>query len=92
MGLDWMAWTLPSALFFLSIGVALTLMTVLEVYFPTIKRQGFLPLATTRGDRFFMSLLGSAFIHVIWLAVSDSPVLWASALSVGYGAILLRWG
>ncbi len=92
MGLDWMAWTLPSALFFVCIATALLMMTLLEVFRPTTKRRGFLPLETTRGDRFFMSLLGSAFIHVIWLAVSDSSILFASALSVMYGTILMRWG
>ncbi len=92
MGFGWMAWTLPTALFFLSIATAILTMTLLEVYRPTTIRRGFLPLETTRGDRFFISLLGSAFIHVIWLAVSDSPVLWATALSGVYGAILLRWG
>jgi len=92
MGLDWMAWTLPSALFFIGIAGSLVTMTLLELYRPTIKRRGFLPLATTRGDRFFMSLLGSAFIHVIWLAVSDSSVLWASALSVLYTVVLMRRG
>ena len=92
MGLGWMAWTLPSALFFICIATALFVMTLLEIYFPTTKRQGFLPLETTRGDRFFMSLLGSAFIHVIWLAIGAGPVFWASALSVGYGAVLMRWG
>ncbi len=92
MGLDWMAWTLPSALFFIGIAASLVTMTLLELYRPTIKRRGFLPLATTRGDRFFMSLLGSAFIHVIWLAVSDSSVLWASALSVLYTVVLMRRG
>ena len=92
MGLDWMAWTLPSALFFIGIVGSLVTMTLLELYRPTIKRRGFLPLATTRGDRFFMSLLGSAYIHVIWLAVSDSSVLWASALSVLYTVVLMRRG
>ncbi len=92
MGLGWMAWTLPTALFFLSIATAILTMTLLEVYRPTTIRRGFLPLETTRGDRFFMSLLGSAFIHVIWLAVSDSSILFASALSVMYGTILMRWG
>ncbi len=92
MDLGWMAWTLPTALFFLSIATAILTMTLLEVYRPTTIRRGFLPLDTTRGDRFFMSLLGSAFIHVIWLAVSDSSILFASALSVMYGTILMRWG
>ena len=92
MGLGWMAWTWPSALFFIGIATALLMMTLFEVFHPTIKRRGILPLETTRGDRFFMSLLGSAFIHMIWLGASDLPVLWASGLSVVYGAILMRWG
>ncbi|MCZ6642033.1 MAG: DUF2160 domain-containing protein [Gammaproteobacteria bacterium] len=92
MSFAWMAWTLPSALFFICIAGSLVTMTLLEVYRPTIKRRGFLPLETTRGDRFFMSLLGSAFIHVIWLAVSDSSVFWASGLSVAYAVLLMRRG
>ena len=92
MDLNWMAWTLPGALFFTSIALALVVMTTLEIYRPTIKRRGLLPLETTRGDRFFISLLGSAFIHVIWLATSDASILFASALSVGYSVVLMRWG
>ena len=90
--MGWMAWTLPGALFFISIAVALMLMTALEIYRPTTIRRGFLRMETTRGDRFFMSLLGSAFIHIAWLATSDMSLFFASAISVVYTAVLMRWG
>ena len=90
--MTWMAWTWPTALFFISIGAALIGLSVLEVMRPTITRRGFLPLDTTRGDRFFISLLSAAFIHICWLGVSDQPVLIASVISVIVATILMRWG
>ncbi len=90
--MSWMAWTLPTALFFAGIGLALVAMTVWSVLSPAPARRGFLPLETTRGDRFFMSLLASAFVHVGWLAVTDVTVLIASALSVLLAFVLMRWG
>ena len=51
--MSWMAWTWPTAAFFICIGGALILMTVLELLKPTEPSQGFLPIVTTRGDRFF---------------------------------------
>jgi predicted small integral membrane protein len=88
----WMAWTWPTAMFFIAIGAALLALTVLEIVRPTASRRGILPLDTTRGDRFFISLLSAAFIHIGWLAVSDLPVLIASAIAVGAVIILMRWG
>ena len=88
----WMAWTWPTAVFFTGIAVALTIMTLLELRWPTVERRGLLPISTTRGDRFFISLLGSAFIHVLWLAATDLPVLIASLLSLGYAALILSKG
>ncbi len=87
-----MAWTLPTALFFLAVAGALLTLTLLELHVPTQRRRGLLPLATTRGDRFFISLLAAAFVHVAWLAVTDLPVLWATAMSGLLAAGLMRWG
>jgi predicted small integral membrane protein len=43
-------------------------MTLLGIFRPGGKpRVGILGIATTRGDRLFISLLGSAFIHLAWL-------------------------
>ena len=54
---EWMAWTLPVAVFFSCIVLMLVGMTVWEIKSPTILRKGFLPIATTRGDRLFIGLL-----------------------------------
>lgn len=90
--MQWMAWTWPTALFFAAIAVALFVMTVLEVLRPTTPRRGLLPLVTTRGDRFFMSLLLAAFVHVAFLAFSDGPVYQATLVSLLLACGLMRWG
>ena len=90
--MGWMAWTWPSALFFIVIAVALVVLSVWEVRRPTLLRRGFLRLATTRGDRFFMVLLGAAFIHIGWLAATDMTPAIASAFCVVAGMIVMRWG
>lgn len=92
MALDWMAWTLPTALFFSAVAVALLTLTWLELRYPTRLRRGWLPLATTRGDRFFISLLAAAFVHVAWLGLTDLPLVWASGLALLLSAGLMRWG
>lgn len=92
MGLEWMAWTLPTAVFFAAVAVALVTLTWLELRYPTRLRRGWLPLATTRGDRFFISLLLAAFVHVAWLGLTELPLLWASGLSLLLAAGLMRWG
>jgi predicted small integral membrane protein len=92
MSFAWMAWTLPTALFFLAVAAALATLTWLELRFPTRLRRGWLPLATTRGDRFFISLLTAAFVHVLWISLTDAPVPWATGASLVIGAGLMRWG
>lgn len=89
--MNWMAWTLPTALFFIAVALMLVCMSIAEVRWPTRKRRGFLPIATTRGDRLFISLLCAALIHLVWLAGLDAPVLIASALALAAAAgIMLR--
>ncbi len=90
--MNWMAWTLPTALFFLAIGFSLTAMTVWALRSPDAARSGFLPMTTTRGDRFFISLLASAFVHAGWLAVTDASVVIASGISLILAFALMRWG
>ncbi len=90
--MSWMAWTAQTAIFFAGIGIALVLMTVWELLRPTELARGFLPIATTRGDRFFISLLSAAFIHLFWLGMVPDDLGVASALSVIWAALLMRWG
>ncbi len=90
--MDWMAWTLPSTLFFVGIGTALVAMTLAEIVWPTSARRGAMGITTTRGDRFFISLLCAAFVHIAWLAFSDLPVWWVSLACLGLVFMIIRWG
>ena len=73
---EWMAWTLPVAIFFTSIVLMLFGMTIWEIKSPTVMRKGFLPIATTRGDRLFIGLLSAAYVNLGFVAISDRMVDW----------------
>lgn len=90
--MSWMAWTPQTAAFFVLIAFALACMTVWELKRPTQMAQGFLPMPTTRGDRFFISLLSAAFIHLAWLATAAEYLVVASVLSVCWGLLVMRRG
>ena len=74
--LNWMAWTLPVAVFFTCIVLMLIGMTVWELRSPTIERKGFLPIATTRGDRLFIGLLLAAYLNLAFVGASEKMVEW----------------
>ncbi len=92
MDLTWMAWTWPTAAFFVFILLALTTMIVWERLSPGgAPRKGILGLDTTRGDRLFITLLGSAFIHLAWLAAFSTPLWGGLILSIIFGFVVFRW-
>ena len=89
--LAWMAWTWQTGVFFAVIASLLLLLTVFGLWRPETERVGVLRIATTRGDRLFVSLLGSAFIHLAWLGLVG-PDLWpALGLSLLYAATVFRF-
>jgi predicted small integral membrane protein len=87
-----MAWTWPTAIFFVAILIGLMTMTIVELRWPGQDRRGFLPMVTSRGDRFFISLLSAAFLHLIWLGLTTLPVLLASLMALLLAAVIMRWG
>ena len=90
--ITWMAWTRQTAAFFIFIALCLTATVIWEKKSPGGNpRKGILGLDTTRGDRLFISLLGSAFIHLFWLALVGS-VLWiATIICIGYAVVVFRY-
>ena len=88
----WMAWTPQVAIFFGCIATLLAAMTIWELRSPTMLRRGFLPLATTRGDRLFIGLLVAAYISLAWVGLTDLPVWWSTGLSAAAVAAIMRWG
>ena len=63
----WMAWTLPTAIFFVLLASTLAVMTWLAIAYPEAERVGILRIPTTRGDRLFISLIMAAVIHLLWI-------------------------
>ena len=90
--ITWMAWTWPTATFFIFIGLCITVMYFWEKKVPGgSPRRGILGLDTTRGDRLFVSLLGSAFIHLAWLGLVGSFLWVATILCVAYAIIVFKY-
>ena len=98
-----MVWTTPVAVFFSCIVLMLIGMTVWEIKSPTVLRKGFLPIATTRGDRLFIGLLTAAYINLgfvgiagklaEWLSLEAEPSVWISfVLSMAVLALIMRRG
>jgi predicted small integral membrane protein len=100
---DWMVWTPPVAVFFGCIALMLAGMTAWEIRSPTRLRRGFLPIATTRGDRLFIGLLSAAYINLAWvglagqiaqwLQLENEPSIWISFVaSMGVLGLVMRKG
>ncbi len=100
---EWMAWTLPVAVFFTCIVLMLVGMTVWEIKSPTVMRKGFLPITTTRGDRLFIGLLSAAYLNLMFVGISgwlaaqlglegDLSIWWSFVASMGLLAFVMRKG
>ena len=80
----WMAWTPPTAIFFVLLAMTLAVMTWLAAAYPEAERVGGLRIPTTRGDRLFISLIMAAVIHLLWVGfVGTDPI---ATLPVGEGS------
>jgi predicted small integral membrane protein len=79
----WMAWTLPTAIFFVLLSMTLAVMTWLAVAYPEAEWVGILRIPTTRGDRLFISLIMAAVIHLAWIGLVGTDTI--ATLPVGEG-------
>ena len=88
----WMAWTWPTAIFFVVIACLLAIFTILAIRYPETPRLGVLHIETTRGDRLFITLLGSAFINLAWLAALGPDLMWSVPIPcLIYAFAVFRW-
>ncbi|NKW10491.1 hypothetical protein HGG76_18125 [Ochrobactrum tritici] len=88
---SWMAWTWQTAAFS-AVSPPCSLAWVYGNMLPwRSTRNGILGFETTRGDRLFISLLGSAFINLAWLGLVGPNLWWAVALSVVYAIGVFRF-
>ncbi len=83
----WMAWTLPTAIFFVLLACTLSVMTWLAISYPEAERVGILRIPTTRGDRLFISLIMAAIIHLLWIGLVGTDTI--LTLPIGEGGVEL---
>ena len=89
--MEWMAWTLPTALFFITIAALLIGMGLLHRKYPSVPRIGILGIETMRGDRLFITLLGSAFINLAWIGLTDASQYVALVICGLFAFCVFRW-
>ena len=90
--LSWMAWTWPTALFFVFIFGCIAAMGVWEYFVPGgSPRRGIFGLDTTRGDRLFITLLGAAYLFLAWLGLMGTPLWGGLIISLIWAFIVFRW-
>ena len=87
----WMAWTWPTAIFFILVTLALAILTLLAVYRAETPRKGLLGFPTTRGDRFFVAMLGAACIHILWIRFGGGALWYPLGLSILFGIAMFRF-
>jgi len=82
-----MAWTWPTALVFIGIFSSMFIILMIEIKRPgTSARNGILQIQTTRGDRLFLSLLGTSYIFLFWLGVFGFPLWTPLGISIAWSA------
>ena len=90
--ITWMAWTWQTAAFFVFIALCLFAMVIWEKKDPGGNpRRGMLGLDTTRGDRLFISLLSSAFIHLAWLGIIGTLLWIGTIISFIFAIFVFRY-
>jgi len=90
--MNWMAWTPVTIGFFTSIAAILACMTFFEIKYPCVERKGFLPIATTRGDRLFIGLLSSAYLHLLYVGLAEATLIIPLVGCIIWVSALLKWG
>lgn len=91
-GLAWMAWTWETAIFFGFIAVCLVVLTILAARGPETPMRGILGFPTTRGDRFFVSLLMTAYVMIGWVRFDLGEVLWwPLAIAATFAVLIFRF-
>lgn len=85
----WMAWTPATLVFFCFVFSCIALMGLVEWRWPGGgPRRGALGLETTRGDRLFLSLLGTAWIVLGWLFLFSTPIWGGLAVAVAWATFV----
>jgi len=90
--LEWMEWTVPTAIFCAAIILIVIAMTVWQTLSPSLERRGFLPIPTTPGDRLFIGILTSVYIFFAWVGLTHFPLWILLVVAVGWVLVVMIRG
>jgi predicted small integral membrane protein len=89
----WMLWTVPSAIAFGLIVALIIVVNIVDVFAPGYSRKGFLPIATTRGDRLYISLVSAVLAFLLWMKfVPANGLIYSLAVVLPLFLVLMIWG
>lgn len=89
----WMHWTVPSAIGIFGVFAMIVGLNVLDNYKPGFARKGFLPMATTRGDRVFVCIISTIIIWMLWLRfLPDASIAVSLLIAAPIVLIIMKWG
>ena len=87
-----MMWTLPTAIFCVTIASIVVAMTIWQTISPSLERKGFLPIPTTPGDRFFIGILTSIYIFLAWVGLTSLSLWILLVIAVCWIIVVMCWG
>ena len=90
--MEWMSWTVPTAAFFGVIALILVGMTTWELRSPSMLGEVFCRLPPPVAIGLFIGLLGSAYLHLLVIGVTDWSIWVAFAMSLVWLLAVMRWG
>ncbi|OQY47920.1 MAG: hypothetical protein B6240_05235 [Desulfobacteraceae bacterium 4572_87] len=90
--LEWMRWTVPTAIFTSAIILTVIAMAVWQTISPSLERRGFLPIPTTPGDRLFIGILSSAYIFFAWIGLTQFSLWLLLVIAVCWIIVVMIWG
>lgn len=90
--LEWMAWTSGTLVFVAGVFAFLGTIAVAAAVFPSVPRQGVLPMMTARGDRIYIGLLGICLVLVVYVAATNWPLPYGLLVAIAWFGSILRWG
>lgn len=91
--LAWMHWTWQSGIAFILLAGLLIGLAVLDRRRPGYSRKGFLPMATTRGDRVFLSIVTLVGLLLLQLKfLPDISSWWVLACGAVSAVVIMQRG
>jgi len=90
--MEWMFWTRETTIVFGILGSALLILAILDYYRRSTPRKGFLPMRTTRGDRFFFGMIFIIVIGFLWLVFVPFSTKFCSIPALVVFFIIQIWG